>query len=771
MKAIILAGGSGTRLRPLTSECPKPMALFFGRPLLEHLLLLLRKNGVTEAAVTLCYQPETIERYFGNGSGWGMRLHWVREEQPRGTAGAVRACLNWLAGEREVLVLSGDALCDFDLQSAAEFHRKQEAAATILLHQTDTPQEYGLVQTDEEGRVLRFLEKPGWGQVFTNQVSTGIYVLSASLLRTIPPDAPCDFGRELFPSLLKAEKPLFGFRPSGCWRDIGDCGAYLRALKDCLDGKIRLDIGQPRLRDGVWSGTELPKGVTLIPPCYLGRNITLAEGALIGPHTVLEDGSSVGPRAVMQGSAVLGASVGAGAAVTGGILCPESAVKAGAVLNRGTVLGPGATVERSAILRQNVKIWPGLRVETGARLNASLTGAESHGIITFTDGGTLTGTAGLDLTPELLMTLGSLLGSEGKVGLGCYGGTAAQSLAMAAAAGISAAGGTAALHDASIPAAAAWLGGYSALPHSLFLAQSGERLTVYLYDRFGLPLSAHRRRRLERELLRGVIRRAPPEKMGCREELTGVDQAYRRAAIRCSGSGPVRPMHLRLPGRSRSSALLREALTELGMRPTGEAAVPAFAVTEDGRALFGRDEEGRPIPAESMLLLTIALLLERGERRIGLPEDAPIAAERLILARGGQLLRLGREECRARERAPEQTALHDGVFAACLICRHLAESGQTLSALLERLPACAVKRAEVPLRHGRGHVMEQLNRCYPEAERTGAGIRLRFGGGSVFLAPRSRYSALKIFAEAAETEAAAELCDFIRNRVRELDSL
>lgn len=771
MKAIILAGGSGTRLRPMTAELPKPMVPFFGRSLLEHILLLLRRNGISEVALTLHYLPEAVEDAFGDGSSYGMRLTYFREEEPLGTAGAVKACRDFLGEDKDFLVLSGDALCDFDLNGAIDFHRQHQGAATLLLYRSATPLEYGLVRTDETGKVVKFVEKPGWGQVFTNQVNTGIYILSHKVLEEIEDGTPCDFGRDVFPRLLEQGEALYGFLPYGYWRDIGDCAAYLQAAKDALDGKVKLDFGMPQIRGGIWSASEIPASVTVIPPCYIGQRVALGDHALIGPHAVLEDGSDLGARAVVQGSVVLGASVGAGAAATGAILCPESSVQSGAVLNEGTVIGAGAAIEQNAILRQGVKVWPGLRVSSGARLNASLTSSSGQGKITFGDSGTISGTVGLEITPELLVSIGSLLGEESKVGLGCYGGTAAQSLAMAAVAGIAASGGTAVFQDGSTPAVAAWVGGFYGLPVSLFLRQDGEQITLHFYDRNSLPLSRPRQRKLENALLRGTVHRASAGQVGQREELTGVDHAYLYGAIQRSGSGPVRPLTVYVPGHGRCNRLLEQALGSLGMDVRREEGPLLFSVSADGRELFARDEAGKPISTERMLLLTLLLLLENGERELALPPSAPVAAERLAEAYSGKILRMGRDGTRAQELAPEQTALHDGIFAACLVCRRLAQTGEKLSELVERLPACVLRSTEVELSAGRGHVMQKFTEGYPDAESTGEGLRIRLGGGSVFISPRSRFSALKISAEASNAEIAGELCDFISNRARELDGL
>lgn len=236
MKAVILAGGAGTRLQPLTTELPKPMVSLLGKLVLEH-ILLLRSHGIKEAAVTLHYRPEAITGYFGDGSDWGMQLHYFQEEIPLGTAGGVKACREFL-GQEDFLVISGDCVCDFDLTECERVHRQWEAEATLLLHRVAEPLEYGLVRTDQDGRVVAFVEKPGWGQVFTDQVNTGVYLLSLSVLELVPEGKAFDFSKDLFPLLLQQKRPLYGWVPEGYWWDMGECGSYLQTLEDALERKV-----------------------------------------------------------------------------------------------------------------------------------------------------------------------------------------------------------------------------------------------------------------------------------------------------------------------------------------------------------------------------------------------------------------------------------------------------------------------------------------------------------------------------------------------------
>ncbi len=240
MKAIIMAGGEGKRLRPISGGTPKPLFPLLGRPMLDHILFLLRENGFGEAVVSLGYQAERIRAHLGDGSAFGLRVSCSEEVRPLGTAGGVRLAWQRFAAGEPVLVLSGDAACDLDLRSLVRAHEERRPAVTIALHRSRSPLGLGLVLTDPDGRVLSFLEKPDWSRVVTDRVNTGIYVLSPEALREIPEDAPFDFAKDLFPRLLRQGRELLGLEPEGYWCDAGTPESYYRCCLDALAGRLRL---------------------------------------------------------------------------------------------------------------------------------------------------------------------------------------------------------------------------------------------------------------------------------------------------------------------------------------------------------------------------------------------------------------------------------------------------------------------------------------------------------------------------------------------------
>ena len=245
MRAVILAGGRGTRLEPVThGAIPKPMAELAGRPVLEHIVRLLARNGFTQLCCTLACMPEKIRDYFGDGSAFGVHMEYRVEDKPLGTAGAVKNCRDFYQG-RSFLVISGDAVCDFDLRALFEAHRRLDGAVTMALCAHEAPVSYGLVVTDARGAARSFIEKPPWEKVATDLVNTGIYAVSPRAMELVPEGVPYDFARDLFPRLLAREEGLFGLPMEGYWRDIGDPRSYYQANLDAMDGRLRLEAAPP----------------------------------------------------------------------------------------------------------------------------------------------------------------------------------------------------------------------------------------------------------------------------------------------------------------------------------------------------------------------------------------------------------------------------------------------------------------------------------------------------------------------------------------------
>src|SRR5438105_7076924 len=416
MKAVVMAGGEGTRLRPLTSNQPKPMVSIVGKPCMEHILELLREHGFNEIVVTVAFLPQSIRSYFGDASNLGLQIEYSVEETPLGTAGSVRLASDRL--DDTTLVISGDALCDIDLTALVDFHREREAAVTIGLKSVENPLEFGIVVTDEDGRVERFLEKPSWGQVFSDTINTGIYVLEPEILRHVPTDRPFDFSKELFPLLLEMGRPMYGHVCDGYWQDIGNLDQYRQANFDALEERVRLNISGIRLRGNIWigEGVEIDDLEGVEGPAYIGNYCRISPAASIGAYSVLSNSVTLRERARVVRSVIDSSThIGRTAVIEGAILGRSCDVRAHVHVQEGAAIGDEVVLGAQSVVHPGVRIYPYKEVESGAQIHESLIWESRASSRLFGKDG-VAGLVNVDLTPDVAVRLAAALGTALKRG-------------------------------------------------------------------------------------------------------------------------------------------------------------------------------------------------------------------------------------------------------------------------------------------------------------------------------------------------------------------
>ena len=396
-----MAGGEGTRLRPLTSNAPKPMLPLVNRPMMEHIIDLLKAHGITEIVVTVAFMPNAIRNHFGDGSEFGVTMTYASEETPLGTAGSVRNAMSEL--DDTFLVISGDVLTDIDLTALIEQHRQHEALATIGLVRVENPLEYGIVIANEDNSIERFLEKPTWGQVFSDTINSGIYVLEPRIFDWIAADEPVDFSSDVFPKLLEEGEGVFGSVAEGYWEDVGTLAAYVRAHKDILDGRVEVSIPGFELYDGVYvgEGTEISPDAELSGPAVIGDNCLVDAGVCLGEYVVLGTGVRMRRDCELERTVVHdNAYIGEGTRMRGTVVGRASDLRRNVRCEEGVVLGDEVFVGENAVLSSDVKVYPFKTVEAGAVVNSSVIW-ESRGARSLFGRGGVTGLANVDATPEL----------------------------------------------------------------------------------------------------------------------------------------------------------------------------------------------------------------------------------------------------------------------------------------------------------------------------------------------------------------------------------
>ncbi|MCG7409889.1 NTP transferase domain-containing protein [Paenibacillus sp. ACRRX] len=411
MKAVIMAGGKGTRLRPLTLNTPKPMVPLLNRPCMSYIIDLLKRYDIHQIAVTVQYLPDVIRQYYGDGSEYGVQLIYAEEDTPLGTAGSIKNAAHFL--DEPFIVISGDALTDFNLRHAIEYHRQKQALATMVLTQVDTPLEYGVVMTGEDGRVARFLEKPSWSEVFSDTVNTGIYVLEPEILNWIPAGKPYDFSMDLFPELLANHEALYGYVASGYWSDIGNLQQYRQTQFDMLDRKVGVTVAASEVLPGLFveAGVRLPSRIRLSGPAYIGSGCTLYPSCGIGPYTVLGESNTVHSNSILERTiAWSGNYIGEDCDIQDALIMDRTIIGSNAQLQEGTVIGSGCTIGSKATIRQHVKMWPNKTVPTNGTLHTSLIWGDAAAKPLFSSKG-VAGIPNVDVNPEFMSKLAAAYGS------------------------------------------------------------------------------------------------------------------------------------------------------------------------------------------------------------------------------------------------------------------------------------------------------------------------------------------------------------------------
>ncbi len=413
-----MAGGFGTRLRPLTNNLPKPMVPMANRPMMEHIIELLKKNDITDLTALLYFQPEMISGYLGDGSNLGVKLDYITLTVDLGTAGAVGSAMRKIGGNETTLIISGDVLTDIDLNKAVEFHKKNGSTATIVLTRVENPLPFGIVITDEEGRIVRFLEKPSWGEVFSDTINTGIYILEKKVLDYIPPDREFDFSKDLFPLMLEKKEPIFGYTAEGYWKDVGSLEEYRAANMDILQGVVHVDIPGERIegrRLWVGKGSRIDFTARLEGSIVIGENCRIEADAkisnsIIGPGSVVEEG------AVIRDSVLWDATKAArGASLHEDVVGSSSEILDQAHIAEGVIVSDHCRIGRNATIKANVKVWPYKVVEDDATLASSLIWGEKWSRNIFSTYG-VTGLANIELSPEFAAKLGAAYGASLKKG-------------------------------------------------------------------------------------------------------------------------------------------------------------------------------------------------------------------------------------------------------------------------------------------------------------------------------------------------------------------
>jgi mannose-1-phosphate guanylyltransferase/phosphomannomutase len=796
------------------------------KPMMEHIIELLKRHGIDEIVVTVAYLANHIRTYFADGSEFGVRMVYATEEQPLGTAGSVRNAMDEL--DEQFLVISGDVLTDIDLGRVVEFHNDHKALATIGLAAVENPLEFGIVITREDGTIDRFLEKPTWGQVFSDTINTGIFVLEPDIFDHIEADRPVDFSSEVFPKLLAEQLPLFGAVTEGYWEDVGTLEAYVSAHKDVLDGKVRVDIPGFELSDGVWlgEGAEVHPEARIEGAAVIGPGCRVDAGARIGDYTVLGGNVRVRSdvdleRAVVHENAYLAEGVRLRGAVVG----RASDLRRNARCEDGSVLGDECFVGENAVIGPGVKVYPFKTVEAGATINSSIVW-ESRGARSLFGRDGVAGLANVDITPELsakvAMAWASTLKKGSTVIMSRDSSRAARMLKRAFMAGVNAAGvDVLDLEVASVPVTRFLVRspvGSAGLTVRL-VAGDPQSVVFRFLDANGLDVTEDQQRKIERLYSREDFRRVFASEIGDIGYPPRALEQYTAALEETVDVGVVAGAGFKLVvdyGFGSTSFVMPQVLAKLGADVLG---VNPYAATSgamefdrdthaelvaslvrasgakigavldpDGEHLTIIDDEGRVLDDSTALLAFVTLVSRRlvGDQ-IALPVNVSRVVEDLVAPAGVRVRYTKTSTPALMDAATESgvgfAASTDGGYilpgflpafdaAASLVklLELLAVEETTLSAVVDGLPRVHLAHEIVVTPwEQKGLVMRSLVEHSKDRELVLVdGVKIIHDGGWVLALPDPEEPVTNVWAEARTDGEARRLAQEYVRRIRQM---
>jgi mannose-1-phosphate guanylyltransferase/phosphomannomutase len=764
-----MAGGFGTRLKPLTINRPKPMVPVANRPLMEHIVALLRRHGITDLVSILYFQPDHITSHFGDGSAFGVNMQYVTADADYGTAGAVRNAGDLILDDRTI-VISGDVLTDFDLTAAIRSHEERVAEATIALTSVENPLAFGIVIADEEsGRIERFLEKPTWGEVFSDTINTGIYILEPEALQRVPARTNVDFSKDLFPQMLREEAGLYGYVASGYWRDIGNIDEYRVAHRDALAGRVSLDFAgrhQEQTGGSMWleSGVRLGGNVTVRGTVVVGRDAQIGDDVVL-ENVIVGAGSVIGDGAELRDTVLWDRCRVGGRARMGESVCASRVhIGKSALIREKCVISDDAQVGDFAVVGPNVKVWPDKVVEERASLTHSLIWGEAWERSLFT-GARVSGIPNFELTPEIAARLAGAYGAA--LGTGAFVATsrdsdrASRMINRALMTGFMSAGlNVEDLREMPIPVVrhAVHHGREAGGIHVRRSPFDSKVVDILFFDKDGRDLPPGKTQSIERLFAREDFPRAGPEGTGDINFPTRIVEGYHEHFLAEVGPDAIAERRFNLvidfaygttvsvlpgllgalraemvslnayaaPGRlSRTEQEFHDSLERLGGIVRSIRADLGLWIDPGGEVIHLVDNEGRKLPAELMQLVFVELALAHLDvRRVAIPVTSPAAVADLIRAHAGDVL-WTKTEHHAMMASAEQADMiagtrgefifphfipaYDGMFAAARLLQGLAASGAPLSELADRHRTIFLRQERVACPWGRkGAVMRRL---------------------------------------------------------------
>ena len=793
MKAVIMAGGKGTRLRPLTCNTSKPMVPLLDRPCMEYMVDLLKLHGINDIAVTVQYLPQTIIRHFGDGSEFGVRMQIYEESVPLGTAGSVKNCEDFL--DETFLVISGDGLTDFDLTEIIRFHKEKKAMVTIVMTKVDAPLEYGVVITEADGRITHFLEKPSWSEVFADTVNTGIYVIEPEVLQLFSKGQEFDFSKDLFPLMLASNMPIYGYTAEGYWSDIGNLQQYRQTQFDMLMGLVDVNIRGEEQLPRVWVGRDstIAPGAVIAGPSFIGADVTIVSGANIGPYAVIGSHSHIESQVTMERSVMwAGSRILYAAMLKGATLCSKILLGKGAQVDEGAVIGDRVDLGDHSLVRPEVKIWPEKSIGEGVIQSTSLIWGNlvSHSL--FDEDG-ISGLPSIELNPEMVGRIVASYGSNLKKGsfvsVSCDEFPYSPVLKLSAAASLMALNLNVRDHGiVPVPVARYGISTSDCIGgvHVRRVVEDGDkRIVIQFFDEYGLPIDKGLERKIENVFVQEDYIRPDPQTVGLLESSNEVTNQYVREVLEHINQDVIAArsygVFLHCENITVQAILLSilhalscEVITttkkQIDMAQSVIANKVDFGISVDqsGQKFILYTDQGRALSADEILILQMFIAVKENTE-VAVPVSAPSVIEELAQQLGASVVRT-----KAVKRSLLEVLRHHGLqfhfdafYSLGSLLQFMAEEQLPLQAMVNQIPQFHMKTVIVPCPvNAKGRVMrklvEDLKGMRPQLIN---GIRVMSEIGWALITPDEERGMFKVVVQGNTIDHAEELAELYKNKI------
>lgn len=766
MKAVIMAGGEGKRLRPITCTTPKAMMTLLGKPIIDYILDLLEESDFSEVYITLGYLSDVIRNHVYSQNR-KIKINYITESEALGTAGSVKNAIK--KSDEPFLVISGDTLCDYRLDRIMEYHNANSCDMTVVTTKVCNPSEYGVVSAEPDCRIKRFIENPSFTQAVSNNANTGIYVLSPNCLDVIPENIASDFSKDVLPEMLKEKMRVFQYPAEGYWCDINDFSSYTRCQCDMLDGKANIKIA--RTYKNII--TESDSNIKILPPSYIGKNVVVGKNVVIGPYSVIGDGCKIDDNAKIHGAIIgkenyIGRTVKINSAVTG----DNCSFLKNVSIFENAVAGDRVKVGADSILCSDVKIWPNKNICGGTAVSENIKYTSSKR--STLDAADISGTGGVEVTPEKCSLIGAAVGSTlygRKVGIACDGKPLSRAMLMCVAGGLMSVGSRVwSFDDALIPQLYFYTS-YCSLTSGIYVSSKNDDITVHLFSQSGLSIPCTVRREIERRIIDRSFAACGGKECKNIADMSGVGLMYQRELLNQCPDG-LTGMNVKINCKNEKiMMLLTDSIHRLGGKD-GDSII--LNISDDGTSLSASDSSSEVLGNETLLAICCMFEVMSGND-IAVPFDAPAVIDVVAEKYSRKAYRYlsspsARESDSVVEIAKKQLWARDSLFMCLKLLNAVHTTGMTLSELKSCLPKYSTVNKTVDFSSPLYELYKIFSEFSPILGSDGEGVEIRLDNSRAVIIPRKSMNTLRIIAESVSQESAESLCDDIFERIQRFEN-